>query len=667
MVSMRRLIPLLLASTLTGYPAVAEELTVLNGDATEVLPDYLNRQCKILFDKRRAAVEEALGSVEGVLARQAKLRQAFRQMLGTLPQEKCPLNAQVTGTIRGEGYVIEKVVYESRPRHHVTANLYIPTSNKRPMPGVLVPCGHSRNGKAYAAYQSICVLLATHGFVALCYDPIGQGEREQFLPRPGSPTATHVLLDNGGRLVGTHTATYRVWDGIRSLDYLASRPEVDATRIGCTGNSGGGRMTALLGVADKRIGPTAPGCNVTTVEAHFAAIGPADAENHLPGEGAFGFEHADLLTARAPKPTLLLTATRDSKPILGSWESFREAKRNYAALGASERVDLIEYNDGHGYSKPRRERAVEWMCRWLQHDDRDVQEPELRLQTTKDLQVTKTGQVLTASDELTVADLNLQRARQLAPVRARFWKELPKEHCLDEVRRLIGCRPQRAKPAVQKQGGPLSREGYRIEKLVINRPEEVPVPALLFRPAHASGKLPATLYVHGRGKAADAGPQGQIAKLVKQGQVVLAIDVRGCGETTDSWQIAALKRPKYPGAQFRTTMMSMHLGRCLLGQRVEDVLAALDVLASHNAVDAERIRLIAIERAGPVALHAAALDKRVAELVLRQSIDSWIDDVVAKPLDANAISHVVPFALEKYDLPDLVKALAARKCRIERS
>jgi len=381
-----------------------------------------------------------------------------------------------------------------------------------------------------------------------------------------------------------------------------------------------------------------------------------------PGEGAHGFEHADLLTVRAPKPTRILAATQDSKPIAGTRATFGEAKQMYAALGAAERVDLFEVNDKHGLSKPKREKAVEWMCQWLVGERRTVIEGELTLQPDKALQVTRTGQVLRDFEgEATVPALNLSRARRLASARRRFWREHSSQECLAEVRRLIGCRRELAKPTVAQVGEPVRREGYRIEKFVIRRADEVPVPALLFVPGGAEGRLPATLYVDGRGKAADAGPDGPMAALARQGRVVMAIDVRGTGETTDAWQLRARKRPVYPGDEYRSAMISMHIGRSLLGQRVEDVLAALDVLAARADVDPRRIGLVGVGRAGPVALHAAALDGRVAEVELRRSIASWIDDVVAKPLGENLIAHVVPAALETYDLPDLVRAMAPRK------
>src|SRR5262245_55749793 len=236
-----------------GGAAEQDDLTVLKADPKGVPPrkmlyTYLQGEAQKHFDARRKAVAK-LKTPEDIQKRQAELKAKFIESLGGFP-EKTPLNAQVVGKEQRDGYRIEKVIYESRPSHHVTAILYLP-EGKPPFPGVLVPCGHSINGKAAEPYQRVCILMAKNGLAVLCYDPIGQGERLQLLTREGKPavpasTSEHTMVGVGALLVGRNTASYRIWDGIRSLDYLAGRPEVDPQRLGCTGNSGGGTLTAYL-------------------------------------------------------------------------------------------------------------------------------------------------------------------------------------------------------------------------------------------------------------------------------------------------------------------------------------------------------------------------------------------------------------------------------------
>jgi dienelactone hydrolase len=307
----------------------------------------------------------------------------------------------VVGETKRDGYRMERVIYESRPGHHVTAAMFVP-DGKPPLPGVLVPCGHTQNGKAAEAYQRASILLAKNGIAVLCFDPISQGERVQLLDSAGKPalpgsTTEHSMAGIGALLVGRCAANYFVWDAIRSLDYLASRPEVDPNRLGCTGNSGGGTLTSYLMAIDDRIAAAAPSCYITSLDRLFATIGPQDAEQNIPGQVAFGMDHADYAIMRAPKPTLLSVGTRDFFDIQGSWDTFRELKLVYGKLGHGERVDLFESDEEHGFTRPRREAAMRWMRRWLLKVDDAPTEDDFPIFTDQELQCTRTGQVLERS------------------------------------------------------------------------------------------------------------------------------------------------------------------------------------------------------------------------------------------------------------------------------
>jgi hypothetical protein len=297
------------------------------------------------------------------------------------------------------------------------------------------------------------------------------------------------------------------------------------------------------------------------------------------------------------------------------------------------------------------------MQRWLQDTDDAATETPPAITKDAELQVTETGHAVPELKGRTAWDFNLDEAKRLAPEREAFWRNNPKEKCLAEVRRLAAVRPLTGKPTA-KPCGTLKREGYTIEKLLIERPDEVPVPALLFLPEPRVGKAPAVLYVSGRGKADDAAPGGAIETLVKSGRAVLAIDVRGIGET------AAVTPKAYWSKEYPIAYLALHLARPLLGQRVEDTLAALDVLAARPEIDAGKIEIIGIDAAGPIALHAAALDGRLREVTLQHAIESWME-VVATPLSKNQLAQVVPAALTRYDLPDLVRAIAPRPVHVE--
>src|SRR5207244_1010238 len=158
-------------------------------------------------------------------------------------------------------------------------------------------------------YQKACALLALNGLAALCYDPIDQGERFQLLDEAGKPliggTSGHSMIGVGSMLLGQNTARFEIWDGIRAIDYLQSRKDIDPKKIGCLGNSGGGTQTAYLVALDDRISAAAPSCYITSFERLIATIGPQDAEQNIFGQLAGGLDHADYLMLRAPTPTLV--------------------------------------------------------------------------------------------------------------------------------------------------------------------------------------------------------------------------------------------------------------------------------------------------------------------------------------------------------------------------
>jgi dienelactone hydrolase/pimeloyl-ACP methyl ester carboxylesterase len=647
-VLLRRCVVLVLPLALAGLFSIRAEEKKEPSPAEpgpRMLYDYLLKEADKHFDTRRRAVA-TLKTPEDLRRRQKELREQFLAALGGFP-EKTPLKPRVVGTLKGEGFRVERVIYESRPDHHVTALLYLP-EGKPPFPGVLMPCGHSVNGKAAEAYQRACILMAKNGLAVLCYDPIGQGERVQLLDRQGKPalpgsTTEHTMAGVGALLVGRNTATYRIWDGIRSLDYLASRPDIDPKRLGCTGNSGGGTLTAYLMALDERITAAAPSCYITSLERLFATIGPQDAEQNITGQVAFGMEHADYVTMRAPKPTLICTATRDFFDIGGAWTSFREAKLLYGLLGHGERVDLFEYNDKHGFNKPRRQAAMRWMRRWLLHKDDAPTEGDFPIFKDAQLHCTRTGQVLEDFKGRSVFDLNAEREKELAPQRAKFLKEKGRDGLLKEVRRLLAL-PAEVKPAkvIKQKAG---RWLFETESGIVLRANVL---------SEGADKQ-MLLCLHSGDEGVLSGLQPRERAALLEHFRILTLEMRGTGHSAP--RALPRDRPNYLGADVREAFLSLHLGRPLLGQRVQDVLAVIGWLRREQP--GLEVSLWAAGSAAPVALHAAALDSRITGVVLKDFLASW-SSVVRTPISHNQLCNVVPGVLAFYDLPDLAATLAPR-------
>jgi len=248
------------------------------------------------LDQRDAAVR-AIHTTAQAEQRRAYVRAKILELLGGLPDYTGPLNPKVTGEIHQPGFIIEKIVFESLPRVFVTANLYRPDRAGK-FPGVLLPLGHWEYGKP--AVQQIAGNLALKGFVVLTYDPYGQGERLQLYDHryegslAGGSTEQHLLAGGLSVLLGESFARYRIWDAKRALDYLTSRSEVDADRIGCTGCSGGGTITTYISALDERIKVAAPACYITSFRQLFTgAVG--DSEQSLPNFLASGLDQADYI------------------------------------------------------------------------------------------------------------------------------------------------------------------------------------------------------------------------------------------------------------------------------------------------------------------------------------------------------------------------------------
>lgn len=613
----------------------------------------LQQQAYEALDRRLVKYEQ-LKTSEQILEYQQQLRSFFIKQLGGFP-ERTPLNAKTIREVPAEGYRVECVTFESQPNHHVTANLYLPETISDRVPGIVVSSGHSRTAKTAEYNQRFGIAMAMHGMAALCFDPIGQGERSQILTEEGTPkfsgtTTEHLLVGVGSTLVGRSTAQYRVWDAMRAIDYLAQRPEIDPGRIGMTGCSGGGTLTSYVMALDDRVQCAAPACYLTTFQRLLETIGPQDAEQNVYGQIAFGLDHPDYLLLRAPKPTLISSTTTDFFSIDGSWENFRQAKRAYGKLGFPERVDLVEIEGNHGVQPQNLATIVQWMKRWLQNSDQPVNIMDIPTRPEAELLCTGTGQVLTAfPGERSVFDLNAALASRLQEERSRSNKGLAAGELRAKIREMLGIGPESQWQSPELEDlGRIKRDDYHIDKLVLRRESHVPIPGLTFHPA--SPHDDAYLYLHDSGKLGDTHEGGPVEQLVREGYAVVTIDLGGQGETA-----AGGRRDDLLG-DWKTYYLSYLLGRPLLGFQVEDALAAADFVAYYerDRNKPRKVHLVGAGRAGLVALHAAALQPEwFASLTLKNPLNDW-SSLVAQDTPAGQLDSVVHAALTVYDLPDLL-------------
>ena len=386
-------------------------------------------------------------------------------MLGGLPSTRTPLNAQVTGRIQMTGFHIEKVVFESLPGIFVTALVYVPDDGRRDHPAVLVASGHSANGKAH--YQALCQRLAARGYVVISWDPVGQGERSQFWDASARKSrynlicGEHAVLGNLAYLAGANIARWEVWDGMRALDYLLTRPEVDPARISITGTSGGGFQAAIIAALDSRIRVAAPSCFITALPMRMSnrifEDPDSDPEQDAYRMVADGVDHAGLLLLMYPRPVFVAAAVLDFFPIEGTRRTFREVAAIYRRFGHPDRIAMHEGYHKHDFSVENQAAAFTFIDRF----NGMPAQPGLAATTALDdeaLRCTRTGQVLLDHVDGRTFD---GRDPRLLPRQRRhtgdtpsccvFWTRLSRASRAGGLRRTRGRTPQAARSSGRRQ------------------------------------------------------------------------------------------------------------------------------------------------------------------------------------------------------------------------
>lgn len=616
---------LLGAGGLSGAPAHSSGL---GGMMWEFTLDYIER-----LDKRRRKRFEALETPLELAELQRHVREKLAEMWGPFPEERTSLNVHHVGSVERQGLVVEKLIYESRPQHFVTANLYRPKGAEGKLPAVIFSSGHAAIGKAYEPYQRFCALMAHSGFVVLAWDPISQGERLQLWDKAtqasivGPGTREHKVLGNQCYLLGLNLMQYRVWDAIRAIDYLESRPDVDKHRIAMAGNSGGGMETLQLAPFEPRIQAAVCGSAVASFRHKTEAMLIADPEQILFGTLRHGIDHPELLAAFAPRPLMIGSPQRDYVPIEGARETFRAVAKVYSIYGAADKISLFETDDEHGLNREMRRAAADWLVRWLGNEGQAVGEEPDEIFSEEELRCTSNGQVAASLGGRTVLAMNQIYADKVAPHRA-----VPRGRHEHEIYR----------NDIKNKVSEIIRAGhYRREAGVV-------IPDRVFDVgAFARG---VALVCADAGKDDPAVRRGVIDPLIASGYRVVGVDVRGWGETAPDMPRAAVRFSWDDFFAYR----ALEAGRPLLGQRVKDFLAS-----ARNRTENRDWLVVGVGAGALVAAHAAVLEGRISRLVTVGGLLSYrslIDD----PLTKQPFSSFLPGVIGSYDVRDLYAAVAPR-------
>jgi cephalosporin-C deacetylase-like acetyl esterase len=617
------------------------------------------REIQHRADERRAALRSKADAEAYVRDVRAKIQQCF----GPWP-EKTPLNARTTGTVERDTYKIEKVIFESRPNFPVTANLYVPKGATSPHPGVVGSCGHSTNGKAAEPYQSFAQGLARLGYVCLIFDPIGQGERLQYAgddwkPRRGVGVSEHLYAGNQQFLVGEFFGAWRAWDGIRALDYLLTRPEVDPKQVGITGNSGGGTMTTWLCGVEPRWTMAAPSCFVTTFLHNLENELPADTEQCPPHALALGLDHSDFIAAMAPKPAELLTQEKDFFDTRGTEEAYNRLRQLYRLLGAEENIGLSRGTDYHGYNVENREAMYRWFNQVTKISDAKS-EPALTIEKDETLWCTPHGQVAELKPR-TVFSFTQERSQALKQKRGAVEGEALKT----AVRDILHLPASQGAPdyrILRPSGGRRYPKKYAATYAVETEPG---IFAIVYRLDDASlisrpprGAKRAILYVSHHSADAELRNDPWIAQLIaaEPASAVFACDVRGIGESQPDTCGANTFLTPY-GSDYLYAVHSIMLDRPYAGQKTHDVLRVLEWMRSNGH---EEIHLAGSGWGAIPATFAALLSDSVKQVTLKNALTSY-GDIAESEEYRWPLSSFVPGVLAKFDLPDCYRALASKQ------
>jgi len=549
----------------------------------------------------------------------AKRRQEVREQVlvanGLWPMpEKTPLKAVVHGLIKRDGYTIEKVYFASYPGHYVTGNLYRPTGKKGKVPAILSPHGHWANGRFYDAgdkgamaqmklgaektlegahypLQARCAQLARMGCVVFHYDMVGYADSKQIPHRTGFTDAEAELRLQS--FMGLQT-----WNSIRALDFLTSLPDVDATRIGVTGASGGGTQTFILCAVDDRPAVAVPAVMVST-----AMQGGCICENcSILRVGTGNIELAALF---APKPLGLIGA--DDWTIDIETKGYPELQAVYNLYGARPLVQAKAFKQfKHNYNQVSREFMYNFFNQHLKLGfSGPVQEQPFQPVPPKELSVFDDKHPL-PSDAVAAAGL---RAYLTKESQRQLQALLPRDEAgLEAFRKTIGTalhalvtdRLPASSDVVE--AGPstvgLDEKGLIFsEHLVSRKGHGEAVPVKVVRTAACDGTMVVWVHPEGAKSLWNGNKLVPAAKqLIDKRAAIVAVDVLGTGSLAKGRDLPINKN--YAGYTFG-------YNRPLLANRVHDILTAVSF--ARGLPKARQVHLVGLDRAGPWVVLARAL------------------------------------------------------------
>ena len=586
-------------------------------------------------------------SLEEWKRERAQIRAGLARSWGSFPETPCALDAKKLGEIDRDGFRIEKIVFQTLPDVWMTANAYIPDGDGK-FPAVLCVHGHWSGAKQDPVVQARCVGLAKLGFLVLVVDAFGAGERGIRTPLGeyhGELTAA-TLIPTGKILAGL-----QVYENSRAVDYLSTRPEVDTSRIGITGASGGGNQTMYAGAWDERFRCVVPTCSVGNYQAYLG-VACCLCET-VPGALTYT-EEQGVLGLVAPRGLMVINATRDGIQFshTEARKSIAGAKKVFQLFDAEASIRHTVIESGHHYNQPMRQAMYGWMTKHLkgEGDGSPIAEPKIETLDREKLRCYPEDS--RPKEWMTIPRFAAREGRRLVAKIARAAS--PDEARRSNAARLAALRDRVFRKPYSPDSTPFEQPQTQGNTTIFALESEPGAPIRVRVDRGKPEKTVVVLHSEGLEKAVSS---EIVRELRLRDTTVVTIDLRATGKT-------AHPRDRIGSAtDHNSAQWSLWTGRTLLEQWVWDLRRAIDVVSKHSPKLTEDLAVLGIETMGPVALFAAALDDRIHSVATRGSLASFISE---KRYVKQRIGILVPGILRDVgDVEHIAALIAPRPLLVE--
>jgi cephalosporin-C deacetylase-like acetyl esterase len=622
--------------------AILVSILLVLASSASAQPSLLGGQASMEAFLNQEAIRLDAKFLEGITnrsqweARRPELRQQYLEMLGLWPwPERTSLHAQITGTIeRNEGYRVEKLHFQSRPQLYVTANLYLPTDAKAgaKLPAVLYVCGHSRRGRDgnKSAFQHHGMWFATHGYACLIIDTLQLGEIAAI------HHGTYRYDRWWWQARGYTPAAIECWNGIRALDYLQSRPEIDPERIAVTGISGGGAASFWIAAADERVKVAVPVSGMGDLQDY---VGEKVINGHCDCMfliNTFQWPWTYIAALVAPRPLLFANSGHDTIFPMNGNDRIRAGLEHLYGFYTNRTDRLFDIGvtpGGHDDKPELRLMAYRWINRHLKGDDAPVTEPELPKIDGSQLRVFPEA---LPSDELNtkIDEIFVPTASNALPATAdafQSWRTAKQA----ELRRLVF----RSIPLQFAPQHPVSLNLRKVETGTFLSESGIRIPWKYFPATSRKSDQVLWFVVLGKDDSLESRPEW-LTKVIGEAPALL-IAPRGDGPL----------RWTDPAPYYIQRSLAL-LGRTADSCRLEDVLAAAAESLPAASRAAPRVKIIGRGTAGIIAAYAALLEPRLSEVV------------VVDPPSSHRDGPIFLNILRVLDVPEALGLLAPRPLTI---